>query len=423
MDARAAILSRVDAMEAEIVELTRELIRIPTVNPPGRNYTDCAALLEERLQACGMRVSRYEAEERPEHSAQFPRINVVGRLEGEKPRPCLHLNGHIDVVPPGEGWTLDPFSAKILDGRIYGRGSADMKAGLAAAVFAVEAIRRSRTPLLGRVEVSATVDEESGGEAGVAWLSRHGRLDSSCVDYVIIPEPLDVDRICIGHRGVYWFKLTSHGRTAHGSMPFSGFSAIDAMGRFVEACRVRLRPEFLTRKTALPVVPADARHPSINCNAIHGGQAGQVIQTPCVADRCEAVFDRRYLPEESLDQVRNEIRELLQVLKNDDPEIGFTVEDLMVAPPVQTRPDSPLIKSLHRSLTRVLRRKPKVVASPGTYDHKHVTHIGGISQCAAYGPGRLDQAHQPDEYCVIQDLIDATKALALTIAELVGMPD
>ncbi len=423
MDRSLAVLARVESMESEMVEFARQLIRIPTVNPPGENYTDCAEMIAERLESFGLSVTRLPAHGQREHSAKFPRVNVVGVLEGAGPRPCLHLNGHIDVVPPGAGWTVDPFAAELTDGRLYGRGSADMKAGLAAAVFAVEALRRSQVRLKGRLEISATVDEESGGEAGVAWLARHGWLDSSCVDHVIIPEPLDVDRICIGHRGVYWFKLTARGRMGHGSMPFLGTSAIEAMGRFVAACREEFHPLFQTRKTTLPVVPSEARHPSLNCNAICGGQAGQAVQTPCIPDHCEAVFDRRYLPEETLEQVRAEILELTRGLERSNPDWSFKLEDLMHAPPVRTDSNVPLVQSLSRSIGQVLNRTPKLVASPGTYDHKHVTHLGGIKECVAYGPGRLDLAHQPDEYCVVQDLVDSAKVIALTAMHLLGTAD
>ena len=108
---------------------------------------------------------------------------------------------------PGAGWTRDPFGGDVADGRVYGRGACDMKAGIAAAVFAAEGIRRAGVTLNGSVEISGTVDEESGGFAGVAWLAEQGRLHARRTDCVIIPEPLNVDRICIGHRGVYWFEI------------------------------------------------------------------------------------------------------------------------------------------------------------------------------------------------------------------------
>ena len=142
----------------------------------------------------------------------------------------MHLNGHFDVVPAGDGWTVDPFGGVVRDGRLYGRGACDMKAGIAAAVYAAEAIRRAGIELPGTIEISGTVDEESGGLAGVRGWPNMAGCRAGRTDYVIIPEPLDVDRVCIGHRGVYWFEVEAHGRIGHGSMPFLGASAIEGMG-------------------------------------------------------------------------------------------------------------------------------------------------------------------------------------------------
>ena len=119
------------------------MVRIPTVNPPGEAYEDCARFLGERLERGGFEVEYLDAEGSPEHTAAHPRVNVVGAREGTGGGALLHLNGHIDVVPAGAGWTVDPFGGVILDGRLYGRGSCDMKAGIAAAVYAAEEIGRA----------------------------------------------------------------------------------------------------------------------------------------------------------------------------------------------------------------------------------------------------------------------------------------
>ena len=184
-----------------------------------------------------------------------------------------------------------------------------MKAGLAAAAFAAEAIRRAGVSVPGTIEVSGTVDEESGGFAGVAWLAEHGRLSATRTDYCIIPEPLNVDRVCVGHRGVYWFEVAARGHIAHGSMPFLGVSAIDGMGHLLQAIREELMPVLATRQTEMPVVPPGARQATLNVNAIFGGQPVDGIQTPCVADVCRAVFDRRFLLEEGFDATRREIED------------------------------------------------------------------------------------------------------------------
>jgi succinyl-diaminopimelate desuccinylase len=414
------VLATIDSLADEAVAFTSDLIRIPTVNPPGELYDDCARFIGAMLERCGFAVEYHAAEGRAEHTAAHPRVNVIGTRAGRSRRPLVHLNGHFDVVPAGDGWTVDPFGGEVRDGRIWGRGTCDMKAGIAAAVFAAEAIRRAGIELNGTVEISGTVDEESGGFAGVAWLAQQKRIHADRTDFAIIPEPLYVDRICIGHRGVYWFEVQTTGRIAHGSMPFHGVNAIDHMGIVLDRMRRNLLPRIAARSTAMPVEPAGARFATLNINGIDGGQAVDGIQTPCVADRCRAVFDRRFLIEEGFDTTRAEIVELLDRAAADVPDLRYELRDLMVVHPVRTPDDSPLIDALDRGLRRVLGRSGGLVASPGTYDHKHVTRIGGVSNCVAYGPGILDLAHQPDEWCGVDDLVSATKVIALALLELTG---
>src|SRR5207244_9617777 len=154
----------------EIVRFTADLVRIPTINPPGEEYEAGAHFLGEHLKRRGFAIEYIAAEGRPEHTARHPRVNVVGSRRGG-PGPVVHLNGHIDVVPAGDGWAVDPFGGIVRDGRIYGRGVCDMKAGIAAAVFAAEAITRAGVPLPGTIEIRGTVDDESGGVGGVAWVA------------------------------------------------------------------------------------------------------------------------------------------------------------------------------------------------------------------------------------------------------------
>jgi succinyl-diaminopimelate desuccinylase len=407
-------------MTDEIVAFLQELTRIPTVNPPGENYVDCAQTIGKKLVKFGYDVQYLEAEGRPEHTAQHPRVNVIGRMAGASTRPLLHFNGHFDVVPAGDGWTVDPFGALLRDGQVYGRGTADQKAGIAASIFAVEAMRREGVMLHGAIEQSGTVDEESGGFAGVAWLAERGYIARDRTDFVIITEPLNVDRVCLGHRGVYWFKVATLGRIAHGSMPFLGVNAIGQMGAFLAAIEHELKPSLARRITAMPVEPAAARSPSININSISGGQPEGGMQTPCVADRCEAIFDRRYLIEEPIDEVRGEIAQILHRLGERDDEFRYRIEDLMTVPPVLTDASSSLVTTMARAVEDVIGSVPLLIASPGTYDQKHVMRLGLVDQCIAYGPGLLHLAHQPDEYCRVDHLVSAAKAMALAAMRLVG---
>ena len=415
------VLAAVDAAADEIVGFTADLIRVPTVNPPGEEYEACARLIGERLAAFGFEVEYHPAEGRPEHTPAHPRINVVGLRRGRTLRPAVHVNGHLDVVPPGDGWTVDPFGGLVRDGRVYGRGACDMKGGLAAAMIAVEAVRRAGVELAGTIELSATVDEEIGGWAGAALLAARGLLTSKTVDFVIIPEPLGVDRICVGHRGVYWTRISLHGHVAHGSMPFLGVSAVEAMGSVLEALRKDLAPRLASRRTSVPVVPEGARQATFNVNAISGGQVDHPVQTPCVADRCSIIVDRRFLLEEDFDRVREELASVVSQAIEGRDGIRHRIDELLVVEPVRTPEDVPLVKALAAQIEGVTARPATLVASPGTYDHKHVARIGGIEQCVAYGPGILELAHQPDEWCGIDDLVTASQIMALTLTELVGV--
>lgn len=427
-DARDRVLRTVDEVADEMLSFAADLVRIPTVNPPGDAYPACAERIALELERAGFAVERIVPDTRPEHTPAHPRVNVVGTLAGVAPGPCVHLNGHFDVVPPGDGWTVDPFGGEIAGGRLWGRGSADMKAGLAAAVFAAAAIRRSGIPFPGSIEVSGTVDEESGGFAGVAHLAEIGRIAKGRTDYVIIPEPFGVDRICLGHRGVYWFRVTARGRIAHGSMPFLGRNAIDDLAAVIARVRDELAPAIAARETAMPVVPPDARFGSINVNSVRGGQAGDEenlgrpsatpTQTPCVADRAEAVFDRRFLIEEPADEVKAEIEALLEALRADDPGRDYELTDLMTVRPTVAPGTSPLVRALEAAVRDVVGRPAVRVASPGTYDQKHVARIGGVEHCVAYGPGELEQAHQPDESCPVENIVTSAKVMAVAMLEL-----
>ncbi|TVP54747.1 MAG: acetylornithine deacetylase/succinyl-diaminopimelate desuccinylase family protein [Gemmatimonadales bacterium] len=418
---RDRVIDAVGELADEVVDFTSELVRIPTVNPPGEHYVDCARAIGDRLASFGMEVEYHEAEGRPEHTREHPRVNVVGTREGSRPNPRVHLNGHFDVVPVGDGWTLDPFGGEVRDGKIYGRGVCDMKAGIAAAVYAVEAIRRAGVKLVGSVEVSGTVDEESGGYAGMGYLADIGRVARGRTDAVIIPEPLNVDRICIGHRGTWWFEVTTHGHIAHGSMPFLGTSAIEHMGAVLETIRTDLIPSFQKRRTEVPVVPDAARYATLNVNAVHGGQPAGDVQSPCVADRCTATFDRRFLLEEGFEATRQEIVDLLDEVAGRVPDFRYAMKDLMIIEPVRTPDDASVVGALGSAIAGVLGREAELVASPGSYDHKHVYRKAGIDNCVAYGPGILELAHQPDEWCSIDDLVNATRVLALSILDLAGV--
>jgi succinyl-diaminopimelate desuccinylase len=408
------VLDQIERLTDEMVAFTQEIVRIPTVNPPGDCYAECARVIADRLTTFGYSVETLPAEGMPEHTPDRPRVNVLGRL-GSQQAAALHFSGHYDVVPPGSGWTVDPFAAEIRAGRIYGRGTCDQKAGMAASIYAVEAVRRAGVGLRGAVEQSATPDEESGGFAGVAWLCDHGYLRRDRQRYVMITEPLDPDRVCIGHRGVYWFKLTTLGRIGHGSMPGLAVNAAEQMAHLVEAFETQLKPVLARRCSTAPVEPPEARFPSLNLNSIHAGQTTDGWQTPTVPDRCTATFDRRFIHEESFEAVRAEIVQLL-----DAQGVAYELTDVMRVDPLLGDPNGALARSVADCIHDALGLEAHLIASPGTYDQKHVVRRANIQECIAYGPGRLVLAHQPDEQVAIADLVSAARVMALLVLRLVG---
>src|SRR5579883_3464239 len=272
LDACESLFRQIEERREALVELTRDLIRVPTVNPPGDAYTPCAELIGSRLARRGFQVLYRRAEGVHGDSPRYPRTNVIARIEGERPGPCVHFNSHIDVVAPGQGWSIDPFAGELRDGRVYGRGACDMKGGLAASIIAVEAILAAGIRFPGAIDISGTVDEETGGYGGVGFLAREGFFSKPRVDHVIIPEPLNVDRVCIGHRGVWWAEIETLGRIAHGSMPFLGDSAIRHMAAVLEKFEHELYPALAARHSDMPVVPHGARQSTMNINSLHGGQ-------------------------------------------------------------------------------------------------------------------------------------------------------
>jgi succinyl-diaminopimelate desuccinylase len=416
-----SLFNIIDARRDELVDLASALIRFPTINPPGEAYQPCAEFIGRRLAGRGFKVEYVRALGTPGDCDRYPRINVVARREGDRPGPCVHFNSHIDVVQTGAGWTLDPFAAVLKDGKLYGRGACDMKGGLAASMIAVEALIDCNDSLPGVLEISGTVDEESGGYGGVHYLAQRGWFSQPRVDHVIIPEPLNVDRVCIGHRGVWWAEIETQGRMAHGSMPFLGDCAVRHMHAFIERLERDLYPKLAARCTDMPVVPSGARHSTMNINSIHGGQAETSgYPAPCVPDSCRMVFDRRLLIEESMDGVKGEVRALLDQLVEERQGFRYQLRDIFEVQPTMADRNGPVARSTAAAVKRVMGREAEFICSPGTYDQKHIDRIGKLRDCIAYGPGILDLAHQPDEYVLVEDMVNSAKVMALAAGSLLG---
>ncbi|PLP60588.1 succinyl-diaminopimelate desuccinylase [Mesorhizobium loti] len=410
------LLQRIEARTDDLVGLTADLIRFPTINPPGEAYRPCAEFIAGRLKKRGFEVELIRAEGTPGDNDRYPRVNVVARFDGRSPGPTVHFNSHIDVVEAGEGWTVEPFAGVVKDGRVYGRGACDMKGGLAASIIAVEAFMEAYPDFPGAIEISGTVDEESGGFGGVAYLAGKGYFSKPKVDHVIIPEPLNKDRICLGHRGVWWAEIETLGEIAHGSMPFLGDNAVRHMGAVLAAFEADLFPALDRKHTTMPVVPEGARRSTMNINSIHGGQTEDFrpgLPSPNVPDSCRLTIDRRFLLEEKLDEVKREVTDILDRLKRERTKFDYRIRDVMEVQPTMTERDAPVVKAVAEGIMQVFEREPDYVISPGTYDQKHVARIGHLFDCIAYGPGILDLAHRPDEWVGIEDMVQSAKVMAI----------
>ena len=412
---------RVEDKKEDLISLTQDLIKIPTVNPPGEFYSDCVEYLNKRFKSKGFNTQIIRATGTPGDTDKYPRQNIVANISNGE-GPCVHFNSHIDVVAVGSGWTQPPFEGKVVGDKIYGRGSCDMKGGLAASIIAVESYLELNPNFTGSIELSGTADEETGGYGGVGYLAEKGILAKPRIDHVIIPEPLNKDRICLGHRGVWWAEIETLGKIAHGSMPFDGDSAIRHMHALLDRFEKELYPILKSKKTDMPVVPDGAKESTLNINSIHGGESEEFdgLPSPLVADSCRIIIDRRFLIEEKLEDVKQEVSSILENLTTDREGFLFKLRDLFEVIPSLTPEEAPVVQAVKRAVNEVMGSPPEMVVSPGTYDQKHIDRIGKLEDCIAYGPGILTLAHQADEYVNISDMIDSACVMGLALDDLLN---
>jgi succinyl-diaminopimelate desuccinylase len=188
------------------------------------------------------------------------------------------------------------------------------------------------------------------------------------------------------------------------------------MGAVIDELEARIFPALASHQTAMPVVPDGARTPTLNINSIHGGQPDVTtgLPAPVVPDSCRMVLDRRLLIEEDLEEVKAQIRGLLDGLTQTRAGFRYKIRDLFEVRPSMTEPERPVVRFTCEAVEQVMGRTAQIVCSPGTYDQKHIDRIGKLRDCIAYGPGILDLAHQPDEYVGIEDMLNSAKVMALS---------
>ncbi|MFC7157843.1 ArgE/DapE family deacylase [Halomarina halobia] len=414
------LYAAVDDRESDIVEFLAEFVRIDTENPPGRNYREGAEFLGDALAARGYDVEyvdvpgRIVAEHYPDRT-EHKRVNVIGRRgEVSDEGPNVHFTGHFDVVPAGEDWTFDPYDPIIEDGAMYGRGTSDMKSGIVASLFAIDALDATDVDLPGSITQSMTIDEETGGFTGLGYLVNEGYITSDNTDYCVYTECFDGSRVCLGHRGVLKFRVTATGKKAHGCMAQDGFNAISALNDLLtrmEAYRDRLHQ----RTTDEPVTPSESRRADVSATMIDAGYSENVIP-----DRATATFYRVLVPEESVAQARGEIEDLVSETEADFPETEVSYDEIMFAEPTIVAEDC-RVSQTYLEYIGDFYDDPGFVVSPGSDDQRFLVNDAGISECIVYGPGLLAQAHVVDEHVPIDRVVTATKVIAVATADLLGV--
>lgn len=384
----------------EVVELTRALVRIPSVVFPGdpnANEGRVAAFVERWFRREGFQVEVQEvAPGRP---------NVLAWLGEKGGGRSLLLEGHSDVVSEGDPreWTYPPFAAELVEGRIYGRGAADMKGGLAAAMVALAAFKRAGVTPRGKLVVGALVDEE-GGMSGVRHLCRTsvGRA----LDAAIICEP-EENELCLEQRGVVWAKMRVQGRMAHGAMPEAGVNPISALGVLLKAVpglqrRFRRRAER-SRYLGLPTVT-----PTVVKAPIH-----DLPQANVIPSRAEVVLDIRLTPGLDEAEISRELENLCRMAEAAQPGLKVEWEPLApFRPPTKVDKREPLVRALARAVKQVKGQAPRYGGVPGSTDGSILRAELGIP-IVTCGPGNRLIPHQVDEYVEVKELASAARIYAI----------
>ena len=390
--------ARRSVKRAEIEKLVKDLVKIPSHREVPTMELEVARFLHEFLQGEGIESKlRTVAKNRP---------NVIAVIKGSGEGKSLLLNGHTDTVPPYD-MDIPPFTPKVDGGRLYGRGSLDMKGGLGAMVMTLVGFRRARTKLEGDLYLAAVVGEELKSD-GTEDIVLHGPR----ADMAIVGEPTDLE-IQPSHRGLEWLDVHFYGKAAHGGQADKGVNAITMAAKFVRAVEEDLKPRLASRKSKY-TLPA-----TINLGVITGGQ-----QPSSVADHCMIKLDRRWIPEEKVQQVFEEIYDIFDKLKREDPRFKAKLTRdpanmlTMTHVPNVVSTSHPLVKSLERSVRSVTRKPPKVTSFWGWTDAALMTNFAKMPT-VVFGPGGAG-AHARVEYVLTEDLIRCTQIYSQVALDICG---
>jgi len=375
-----------DSNTHEAVKLTQELIRIPSHKYVENRESNIAKFIYDYCSKKGLEVEFQEVE--------GLRRNVIARLKGNGTGKNLIFNGHIDTVPPYE-MTIEPFGGEIKDGYVLGRGANDMKGAVACMITAMVNIKNKGIVLGGDIILTAAVGEEEKSD-GTEYVVKSGIK----ADGALVGEPANYG-YALGHRGLEWLEIRIEGRTAHGGIPELGINAISKAARLIRKIEEDLMPKLKERQN-------EWMGPSVmNFGLIKGG-----TQPSSVADSCIIQIDRRYLPEENVESVIKEYQDIIDELKQEDPDFKAEIirmdSNLMEEfdhAPLIAQPDSDIARTVYNVLKDFNKKEPNIEKRRGWTDAGVLSTYGKIPTVVT-GPGDLKYSHARDEKIPVQDLVN-----------------
>ena len=374
-----------------LIRLTQALIKINSVNPSlttgGVGETDIAGYIGNYLENLGLTV-RYQ-------DIRKDRVNVIGILKGTGGGPTLMLNGHTDTVSV-DNMTAEPFDARLEDGKLFGRGALDMKAGVAAQIGAVQTLIESGVELKGNVILALVADEEYASIGTEAVVTEYE------ADAAIICEPTDLN-IVIAHKGFAWIRIDIFGRAAHGGLPHQGIDAIAKAGHLLTAIE-QYADTKLSRKTH-PLLGS----PSIHASLIKGG-----TELSTYPDYCKLELERRNLPGEDRQMVAAEMQAILEDIHSRDGQFKAELDVFFYRPAFEIRPEQPIVQSISRAFKSTCRRAPKFEGLWAWLDSAILAQAG--IPAVIFGPCGKGE-HAAVEYVEVDSIITTTKVLVQTIMD------
>jgi succinyl-diaminopimelate desuccinylase len=397
---KAQILETIAADRTEILAFTQELVAISTENPPGTNYKPCVEAITKKLSEIGL---DYEIIEIPvqlqNHEAEkFPRYCILSSYgTGEK---TLYFHGHYDVVPASNE---DQFQPHVKAGKLFGRGSSDMKSGLAAMIYAIKAIKTSNIQLNGKIGLTIIPDEETGGLLGSKYLSDINLLGKNGIG-MLLPEPTS-GVIWNANRGAISLRVTVKGKPAHVGLQYQGINAFENMLPIANAL-LELKKEVESRVTEYHIQLESARRSIL----MLGGRCEGGSNFNLVPGEFSFTIDRRINPEEDFEVEKQRLFALLEKFKKD--EINLDIEILQEGESSGISEDTPLAQILTKNIEAITGQRPEFEMCPGLLEIRFYAKKG-IS-AFAYGPGLLSVSHGPHEFVEIENIYRCTAIYALT---------